>query len=130
MRMKELVLTVGVCICLPSFLLFLLPSPPLFLPFLPYFLLSFLPLSPAPLHPSVTPRPHHLLNLPLSSLTSLSPLLPSLQEQFKVDPEGGLTNLLYQVESRQELTISGAPCTIINTKLECDPSLTPWCLLA
>ncbi|KAM4554573.1 beta-1,4-galactosyltransferase 7 isoform 1-T1 [Odontesthes bonariensis] len=51
------------------------------------------------------------------------------QEQFKVDPEGGLTNLRYQVDSRQELTISGAPCTIINTKLECDQSLTPWCLL-
>ncbi|KAF0040125.1 hypothetical protein F2P81_008360 [Scophthalmus maximus] len=52
------------------------------------------------------------------------------QEQFKVDPEGGLTNLLYQVESRQELTISGAPCTIINTKLECDQNQTPWCLMA
>lgn len=52
------------------------------------------------------------------------------QEQFKVDPEGGLTNLRYQVESRQELTISGAPCTIINTKLECDQDQTPWCVLA
>ncbi|XP_035509435.1 beta-1,4-galactosyltransferase 7 [Morone saxatilis] len=51
------------------------------------------------------------------------------QEQFKVDPEGGLTNLRYQVESRQELTISGAPCTVINTKLECDQNQTPWCLL-
>ncbi|KAG7218640.1 hypothetical protein INR49_019969 [Caranx melampygus] len=51
-------------------------------------------------------------------------------EQFKVDPEGGLTNLRYQVESRQELTISGAPCTVINTKLECDQNQTPWCLLA
>ncbi|KAF7228704.1 beta-1,4-galactosyltransferase 7 [Nothobranchius furzeri] len=51
------------------------------------------------------------------------------QEQFKVDPDGGLTNLRYQVESRQELTISGAPCTIINTKLECDQNQTPWCLL-
>ncbi|KAL7395226.1 hypothetical protein ABVT39_012488 [Epinephelus coioides] len=52
------------------------------------------------------------------------------QEQFKVDPEGGLTNLRYQVESRQELTISGAPCTVINTKLECDQDQTPWCVLA
>ncbi|XP_045886475.1 beta-1,4-galactosyltransferase 7 isoform X3 [Micropterus dolomieu] len=52
------------------------------------------------------------------------------QEQFKVDPEGGLSNLRYQVESRQELTISGAPCTVINTKLECDQNQTPWCLLA
>ncbi|CAG5993611.1 unnamed protein product [Menidia menidia] len=51
------------------------------------------------------------------------------QEQFKVDPEGGLTNLQYQVESRQELTISGAPCTIINTKLVCDQDKTPWCML-
>ncbi|MEQ2180738.1 hypothetical protein GOODEAATRI_004278, partial [Goodea atripinnis] len=53
-----------------------------------------------------------------------------LQEQFKVDPDGGLTNLLYQVESRQELTISSAPCTIINVKLDCDQSQTPWCLLS
>ncbi|XP_031732049.1 beta-1,4-galactosyltransferase 7 [Anarrhichthys ocellatus] len=52
------------------------------------------------------------------------------QEQFKVDQEGGLTNLRYQVESRQEVTISGAPCTVINTKLECDQDHTPWCLLA
>nr|XP_057913660.1 beta-1,4-galactosyltransferase 7 isoform X2 [Doryrhamphus excisus] len=52
------------------------------------------------------------------------------QEQFKVDPEGGLSNLRYQVESRQQLTIGGAPCTVINTKLECDQEETPWCLLA
>ncbi|XP_070294631.1 beta-1,4-galactosyltransferase 7 [Salvelinus sp. IW2-2015] len=51
------------------------------------------------------------------------------QEQFKVDPEGGLTNLQYKVESRQELTISGAPVTVLNTKLECDTDKTPWCLL-
>ncbi|XP_062250182.1 beta-1,4-galactosyltransferase 7 isoform X1 [Platichthys flesus] len=51
------------------------------------------------------------------------------QEQFKVDPGGGLTNLRYQVESRQELTISGAPCTVLSTKLECDQDQTPWCLL-
>ncbi|KAG7464994.1 hypothetical protein MATL_G00171490 [Megalops atlanticus] len=52
------------------------------------------------------------------------------QEQFKVDPEGGLTNLRYKVESRQELTISGAPCTVISVTLECDQSQTPWCLLS
>lgn len=52
------------------------------------------------------------------------------QEQFKVDPEGGLTNLRYKVESRQEVTISGAPCTVINTFLECDLSLTPWCQIS
>uniref|UniRef100_A0A3B1IG71 Beta-1,4-galactosyltransferase n=1 Tax=Astyanax mexicanus TaxID=7994 RepID=A0A3B1IG71_ASTMX len=49
------------------------------------------------------------------------------QEQFKIDPEGGLTNLRYKVESRQELTISGAPCTVISTSLECDLNQTPWC---
>ncbi|KAK7141527.1 hypothetical protein R3I93_015618 [Phoxinus phoxinus] len=49
------------------------------------------------------------------------------QEQFKVDPEGGLTNLRYKVESRKEVTISGAPCTVISIVLECDLSQTPWC---
>lgn len=49
------------------------------------------------------------------------------QEQFKIDPEGGLTNMRYKVESRQELMISGAPCTVISTLLECDTSQTPWC---
>ncbi|KAJ8338479.1 hypothetical protein SKAU_G00374450 [Synaphobranchus kaupii] len=52
------------------------------------------------------------------------------QEQFKVDAEGGLTNLRYKVESRQDLTISGAPCTILSVKLECDQNRTPWCLLS
>ncbi|XP_019726937.1 beta-1,4-galactosyltransferase 7 isoform X2 [Hippocampus comes] len=51
------------------------------------------------------------------------------QEQFKVDPEGGLSNLRFHVESRQELTVGGAPCTVINTRLDCDQDQTPWCLL-
>ncbi|KAF3838826.1 hypothetical protein F7725_010594 [Dissostichus mawsoni] len=51
------------------------------------------------------------------------------QEQFKVDPEGGLSNLRYEVESRRELSISGAPCTVISVRLQCDTDLTPWCLL-
>lgn len=49
------------------------------------------------------------------------------QEQFKVDPTGGLTNLRYMVEARQEVTIGGAPCTVISAKLECDLDDTPWC---
>ncbi|XP_076147757.1 beta-1,4-galactosyltransferase 7 isoform X1 [Alosa pseudoharengus] len=49
------------------------------------------------------------------------------QEQFKVDPSGGLTNLRYTVDSRQELSISGAPCTVISAKLDCDLDDTPWC---
>lgn len=51
------------------------------------------------------------------------------QEQFKVDPEGGLSNLRYTVESRQDMTISGAPCSILNVRLECDQEQTPWCIL-
>uniref|UniRef100_H3C4S9 Beta-1,4-galactosyltransferase 7 n=1 Tax=Tetraodon nigroviridis TaxID=99883 RepID=H3C4S9_TETNG len=51
------------------------------------------------------------------------------QEQFKVDPEGGLSNLRYEVEARQEVLVGG-PCTVINTRLECDQKRTPWCLLA
>ncbi|XP_068069292.1 beta-1,4-galactosyltransferase 7 isoform X3 [Danio rerio] len=49
------------------------------------------------------------------------------QKQFKVDPEGGLSNLRYKVESRKEVSISGAPCTVINTFVECDLNQTPWC---
>ncbi|XP_028668734.1 beta-1,4-galactosyltransferase 7 isoform X1 [Erpetoichthys calabaricus] len=52
------------------------------------------------------------------------------QEQFKVDKEGGLTNLRYKVESKTILTIGGAPCTIMNVLLDCDHSETPWCLLS
>ncbi|XP_075869780.1 beta-1,4-galactosyltransferase 7 [Nelusetta ayraudi] len=51
------------------------------------------------------------------------------QEQFKLDPDGGLSTLRYQVESRQQLTVGGAPCTVVNVKLECDQSQTPWCML-
>uniref|UniRef100_H2ZSX3 Beta-1,4-galactosyltransferase n=1 Tax=Latimeria chalumnae TaxID=7897 RepID=H2ZSX3_LATCH len=52
------------------------------------------------------------------------------QEQFKVDREGGLTNLRYRVESKQDLTISGAPCTLLNVLLECDQMETPWCVFS
>lgn len=51
------------------------------------------------------------------------------QEQFKVDPDGGISNLRYSVESKQEMTIHGAPCTVINIRLECDQEQTPWCIL-
>lgn len=50
-----------------------------------------------------------------------------IQEQFKVDRTGGLTNLQYRVESRTPLSVAGAPCTVLNILLECDPSETPWC---
>ncbi|XP_061473629.1 beta-1,4-galactosyltransferase 7 isoform X2 [Rhineura floridana] len=49
------------------------------------------------------------------------------QEQFKVDRNGGLTNLQYRVESRTRLSVAGAPCTVLNIFLECDSNETPWC---
>ncbi|XP_053152430.1 beta-1,4-galactosyltransferase 7 [Hemicordylus capensis] len=49
------------------------------------------------------------------------------QEQFKVDRTGGLTNLQYRVESRTVLSVAGAPCTVLNILLQCDPNETPWC---
>ncbi|MEE6479887.1 hypothetical protein FKM82_012405 [Ascaphus truei] len=49
------------------------------------------------------------------------------QEQFKVDREGGLHSVLYRMESRSELTIGGAPCTVLNVLLQCDVNETPWC---
>ncbi|XP_038626991.1 beta-1,4-galactosyltransferase 7 isoform X2 [Tachyglossus aculeatus] len=49
------------------------------------------------------------------------------QEQFKVDKEGGLSNVQYRVASRTVLTVGGAPCTVLNILLDCDPVQTPWC---
>ena len=49
------------------------------------------------------------------------------QEQFKVDREGGLNNVRYQIESRTALSVAGAPCTVLNILLDCDTSETPWC---
>ncbi|KAJ7406223.1 Beta-1,4-galactosyltransferase 7 [Willisornis vidua] len=51
----------------------------------------------------------------------------SLQEQFKVDREGGLNNVRYRIESRTDLSIAGAPCTVLNVLLDCDTNETPWC---
>uniref|UniRef100_A0A8C5UEW1 Beta-1,4-galactosyltransferase n=1 Tax=Malurus cyaneus samueli TaxID=2593467 RepID=A0A8C5UEW1_9PASS len=49
------------------------------------------------------------------------------QEQFKVDREGGLNNVRYQIESRTDLSVAGAPCTVLNILLDCDTNETPWC---
>ncbi|XP_072002374.1 beta-1,4-galactosyltransferase 7 isoform X2 [Engystomops pustulosus] len=49
------------------------------------------------------------------------------QEQFKVDREGGLHSVQYRIESRTEVSIGGAPCTVLNVLLECDLNETPWC---
>nr|XP_033782922.1 beta-1,4-galactosyltransferase 7 [Geotrypetes seraphini] len=52
------------------------------------------------------------------------------QEQFKVDQAGGLNNVKYSIQSRTDVTIAGAPCTVLNIMLECDESQTPWCVLS
>ncbi|XP_015497012.1 beta-1,4-galactosyltransferase 7 [Parus major] len=49
------------------------------------------------------------------------------QEQFKVDREGGLNNVRYRIESRTDLRVAGAPCTVLNILLDCDTNETPWC---
>lgn len=49
------------------------------------------------------------------------------QEQFKVDRDGGLNSVHYTVASRTEMTIGGAPCTVLNILLDCDLNHTPWC---
>ncbi|XP_036873172.2 beta-1,4-galactosyltransferase 7 isoform X3 [Manis javanica] len=49
------------------------------------------------------------------------------QEQFKVDREGGLSTVKYRVDSRTTLSVSGAPCTVLNIMLDCDKAATPWC---
>ncbi|XP_040478642.1 beta-1,4-galactosyltransferase 7 [Ursus maritimus] len=49
------------------------------------------------------------------------------QEQFKVDREGGLSTVKYRVDSRTALSVSGAPCTVLNILLDCDKAATPWC---
>jgi xylosylprotein 4-beta-galactosyltransferase len=52
----------------------------------------------------------------------------SVQEQFKVDREGGLNTVKYRVDSRTALSIGGAPCTVLNVMLDCDKTATPWCI--
>lgn len=43
------------------------------------------------------------------------------------DRHTGLSTVKYSIQSRKEVTIDGAPLTILNTVLECDKAITPWC---
>ncbi|KAG0696232.1 Beta-1,4-galactosyltransferase 7 [Chionoecetes opilio] len=43
------------------------------------------------------------------------------------DRHSGLSTVKYTIQSRKEMTIDGAPLTILNTVLECDQDVTPWC---
>lgn len=44
-----------------------------------------------------------------------------------MDREGGLNNVRYRIESRTDLSVAGAPCTVLNILLDCDTNETPWC---
>lgn len=44
-----------------------------------------------------------------------------------MDREGGLSTVKYHVDSRTTLSVSGAPCTVLNIMLDCDKAATPWC---
>lgn len=44
-----------------------------------------------------------------------------------MDREGGLNNVRYRIESRTDLSVAGAPCTVLNILLDCDTDETPWC---
>lgn len=43
------------------------------------------------------------------------------------DRQTGLSTVKYSVQSRREMTIDGAPFTLLNVVLECDKEVTPWC---
>ena len=45
----------------------------------------------------------------------------------KRDRETGLNTLKYDVINNAPMTINDIPFTVINVKLKCDKSLTPWC---
>ncbi|XP_042230675.1 beta-1,4-galactosyltransferase 7-like isoform X1 [Homarus americanus] len=43
------------------------------------------------------------------------------------DRQTGLSTIRYRLQSKKEMTIQGAPMTILNVELECDRYVTPWC---
>ncbi|KAL8567965.1 hypothetical protein ACOMHN_029140 [Nucella lapillus] len=46
----------------------------------------------------------------------------------RLDRETGVATVKYTIASQQELTIDGFPVTILNIKLGCNITATPWCL--
>lgn len=45
----------------------------------------------------------------------------------KRDRSTGLNTIQYKIVGVKNLTIDGAPVTILNIQLHCDKILTPWC---
>ncbi|XP_076460967.1 beta-1,4-galactosyltransferase 7-like isoform X2 [Babylonia areolata] len=46
----------------------------------------------------------------------------------RLDRETGVATVKYSIDSQRELTIDSYPVTILNIKLECNLTATPWCL--
>jgi xylosylprotein 4-beta-galactosyltransferase len=44
-----------------------------------------------------------------------------------LDRRTGVNNVKYKMLSRKELSVDGAPVTIINVELSCDIDVTPYC---
>lgn len=49
------------------------------------------------------------------------------EETRKRDRQTGLDTIKYAISEKRELTIDSVRVTVLNVKLECDKSLTPWC---
>lgn len=49
------------------------------------------------------------------------------EETKRRDTKTGLDTIKYNISDRKELAIDGVKLTVLNVKLECDKSFTPWC---
>jgi xylosylprotein 4-beta-galactosyltransferase len=49
------------------------------------------------------------------------------EETRKRDKKTGLDTVKYSISDQKELAIDGVKVTVLNVKLECDKSFTPWC---
>ena len=54
-------------------------------------------------------------------------MLSFLQISFQRDRDTGMTTVKYTIEKRTNLNINGAPCVLLNVKLDCNTEETPWC---
>ena len=50
-----------------------------------------------------------------------------MQITRKRDRETGLNTLEYDLINVRHMTVEDIPFVVINTKLKCDKTLTPWC---
>lgn len=50
------------------------------------------------------------------------------EKTSRLDRETGLNTVQYELLNRHNLTLNGAPVTLLEIKLKCDYQKTPWCL--